>query len=272
MILKKMVFAWVGLALLGAAESRGQLEVSLTLDHRRYAKFEPVLATLAVFNHEDIPLIIDPRNGMVNARVVFAVERDGGQPVPYLQQGDSVTRLRVMPNEKQQVQVQIGDWFNMSGVGDYTITAAVEFEGNTFVAPSMNCSVDNGFVLQSIERPLFATPGQSRRYSVRYLARDRAEYAFFRVEDAASEECYGTFALGPMLRGAVPVIEATGDGAVTVVHRSDINVMTRSAFMVEPAKVKFVNQTYYQLNGKEISPKAEKEKTGNSSVDAKAGV
>jgi hypothetical protein len=272
MILKKMMFAWAVLALLGAAESRGQLQASLTLDHRRYAKFEPVLATLAVFNHADIPVIIDPRNGMVNARVVFAVERDGSQPVPYLQKGDAVTRLRVMPNEKQQVQVQLGDWFNMSGVGDYTITAAVEFEGQTAVTPSVNCSVDNGFVLKSIERPLFSAAGESRRYSVRYLARDRGEYAFFRVEDPASEECYGTFALGPVLRGAVPVIEATGDGKVTVVHRSDINAMTRSSFVIEPDKAKFVNQTYHQLNGKETGPKAEKEKTGNSSVDAKTGV
>jgi|GEM_PF-6594486 len=272
MMLKKMMFAWAGLVLLGAIESRGQLNVSLAMDHRRYAKFEPVLATLSVFNHSDIPVIIDPANGMVNTRVVFAVERSGDQQVPYLKTGDAVTRLRVMPNEKQQVLVQLGEWFNMSGVGDYTITSAIEFDGKTFVTPSVNCSVDNGFVLQSLERPLFDAPGQSRRYSVRYLARERSEFAFFRVEDPVSETCYGTFALGPLLRGIQPVIDATGDGKVTVVHRSDINVMTRSAFVVEPDKVKFVNQSYYQLNGKEVGPKAGNEKTGNSSVDAKTGV
>jgi hypothetical protein len=240
------------LAAAGIASGDG-LVLQLKLAHSQLLQFEPVVAFLSIQNDSAEPFLAAEDSP---ADIRFLVERRRDDAVGRTNAKPMVRHLRVMPGEKRDIMLDVSAWYDVSTIGGYFLNAEVAWNGTVYSSNRMRIEVVPGLTLSSTVKSLAAVGGEGRRYTLRYLARENAEYLFLCVEDEARTLSYGVFDLGRLLRVVKPRLWVDQQGTVNVIHQSAPTYFTRSVLETTPEGVRFVDQQYVTEDGKPLKATA----------------
>lgn len=228
---------------------RGQLELSLKAEHSALLQFEAMNLFLTVVNDWPHPFVVDAETESSDGVVDVDVIREDGKAVQRVRETPVVPLLRVAPEEKRELAIDVSRWFDVAGMGRYLVKARatrgrLEFESNMIMV-----EVVRGIELESRTRSLPGAEQELRTFSLRYWTRGKTERLFFRVDDPQNRENYGVFELGRLVRVFKPVLQVRHDGTVRILHQSGVDLYTRSVFNVLSDRVRFIDQTYHRDNG-----------------------
>jgi hypothetical protein len=239
----------LGACVLAPWSVQAQIRLELKLEHERFLQFEPVNAVATIENGTDKPVAIAGGSEDAKARLWFLVEKRPDTLVRRLREGAIAGQLRIDAAGKSEVMVCLSTWYDLMEEGGYAVTAMLDWGGETVSSRRIRFEVESGLGLGSVAKPAPSAPGESRVYSLRYMARERHERLFLRVDEPDRGLNYGSFELGPLIRVFKPRIQVDQAGTVAIEHQSGSDCFTRSVFKSQSDKVVFVDQKYYRSNG-----------------------
>jgi len=232
-----------------ALPADAQLLVKLKLEHASVLQFEAVDAYLSIRNDTAAPFVIDAQTESSDGEVRFRVTREDGLAVARYSARPLVPYLRMLPDEKRDLMLDLSLWYDVSSMGRYLVQATVERAGQQFDSNRVMVEVVRGIELSRVKRNVPGSPGRLRAYSLRYWSRDKTERLFLCVDEEESGENYGVFQLGRVVRVFEPVLRVGRDGTIRIIHQSGVDCYTRSVFKVLKEGVRFIDQTYHSRTG-----------------------
>lgn len=245
--LRTVLMAVAALAM-GLARAEDVVEVKMT--HPRWLQFEPVLATVSVKNLMDDLIAFggDPKDEQA-ASVSFVVTKGPTEWVDRRKKGNPVGSFRVLPGDRREALVDLSQWFDLTVMGTYLLTAVVEYGGQKFTSATARFEVENGLPIGSLKQT-FSGGTPDRIFGLRYMSRENAERLFLRVDEVDTGLNFGAFDLGPLVRVRRPQITMENAGLVVVSHQSGSDRYTRTTFKADSKGVSFVDQTYWHQDGR----------------------
>lgn len=203
-----------------------QIEMTWSLAHKRTVLMEPIRATVSIVNHTGENLDLTP-NG--NARLGFDVE---DQPTSFVAETGHplVRRAIIIPaGETREVEVNLLNAYRIIKGQSYMLRPILEFGGMRFRGPRLSLEVQPGLELLARNYGMPGS-GEARSVSLRQIHRGRYDRLFFRIDDADTGWCYGTYELGRVIRFFVPRLERDRDGVFHVLHQSAPDRFVQSRF------------------------------------------
>jgi hypothetical protein len=262
--MKKLTTVLMTMAALAMSAAGAENVVDVKVIHTRWLQFEPVLANVSVKNLMDDLIIFggDPKDERA-ATVSFVITKGPTEWVDRKKKGNAAGSLRVLPGDRREAQVDLTQWFDLTVMGTYLLTAVVEYGGQKFTSETARFEVENGLPIGSLKQT-FSGGTPDRLFGLRYMSRDGFERLFLRVDEIDTGVNFGTFELGPLVRVRRPQISMETAGLVVVSHQSASDRFTRSTFKADSKGVSFVDQTYWHEDGRPYggTPKA-KEKSSD---------
>lgn len=237
----------------------GGLKVNLKLKHGSFLRFEPVIAYVSVYNDSGDVFIIDKDDKQNKSRLIFIIGRNIDEPVVRINRHPLIENLRILPDEKQNIKLNIAGWYDIKAMGRYFVKAVIKWNGKTIESNNTMINIVSGIEITNVSKEAPGHPDSIRKYSLRYWPREKKEYLFLCVNDEMSGINYGVFSLGSLVRVSKPAIKIDRSGNIKILHQSGINCYTLSAFKSFPDKVCFIDQNYQLQNGAPY-PFATKEK------------
>lgn len=230
---------------------RGDVGVNLRMEHDSLLQFEPVLTFLSLVNDSDRELVIDPEHPeSTNLKIDYVVQTAAGEPVSRKNSHPIVESIRLYPDERRDLMLDLARWFPLLSMDRYVARARVQTGGRAYESNAVFFEVVRGIEIKSVTRTVPGYTDLTRTYSLRYWPRNRQEYLFLTVNSEAEELNYGVFQLGTLVRFFQPVIEVDRFGDVQVVHQSGSDRYTRSLLKSTRRGVRFVDQTYHHEDGR----------------------
>lgn len=238
-------------ALLAAATGAraAGLAIDIKMAHSQLIRFEPVVAFLSIRNDTAEPFLLTDD---ADADLRFVVEQRRDDPVRALNDARLVRHLRIMPGETRDVMVDLSAAYDLSALGGYFLNAEIVWNGSVYTSRRVRIEIAPGVQVAQAVKGIPAANGETRRYILRYLAREHSEFLFMCVEDEAGATSLGVFDLGRLLRVAKPTLEVGQDGIVVVMHQSAPSAFTRSILRSAPEGVSFVDQSYVREDGRPV--------------------
>ena len=226
--------------------SMADLDVSLHLENQKVLQFEPVYASLTVKNNSSKVFIIRGDTGRMTATVDFDVSRSNSRYAERKNTAPIVSSCIIQPGDSQELDIELSDFFNLSEMGGYNISADVTWNGVRYPTENFLLKVESGLPIMSVVKRVPGPGGEKvvRRFSLKYMDRGRGEQIFILSNNAAMDSCYGVFALGPLVRFRDPEIDVQLDGTVTVFHQSTPTSFTRSILQSEATSLRFIDQSH----------------------------
>ena len=204
----------------------GQVELAWALAHGRTVLMAPVKATVRVSNFSGRDLVLGPGG---NARLRFDVEdrptslvRETGRPL--------VRGPVVVPHgDVREVAVDLLDAYRIVQGQSYMIAPVLEYGGMRFTGRRLALEVQPG--LELLRRD-FGMPNSAdaRTVSLRLVHRERADRAFFRIDNPSTGFCLAVYELGRIIRFFAPRLEQDRDGSFHVLHQSGPDRFVHSIF------------------------------------------
>jgi hypothetical protein len=233
-----------------AGVCQAQFVVRLNVEHSKLLQYEPLNAFVSIENTAGVRLPLGRRG----AGFRFLIQKERDLFAARLNERDIIGRVTLDPGQKHDFIRDISLWYDVASAGSYTLAAAVDWQGDTFVSNRVRIDVMNGLPISSVSRMLPGSDKVWRRYSLCYLAREGNEHLFLRIDDDATKFNYGVFDLGQIVRLFKPALRFDDAGEVKVIHQSGYDRFTYSVLKVDRDRVKFVDQRYYRGNGKPCRP------------------
>jgi len=240
---------FVLILLLSPLVSSAELGLSLRFEHTSFLRFEPINVFVSIHNNSETPFVLDEDAKDCSAHVRFVTERKNHDPVSRISDSPVIRKLKVMPDETQEMMVDISLWYDVGLPDRYIVGAQVDWNGKTFKSNKIAIDVVRGIEMESMSKSMPEHPEIMCRYSIRYWARENSEYLFLCVDDENNSTNYGVFKLGRVIRVFKPVIQVDRDGNVKVIHQSGTKCYTHSFFKTSKDGVRFTDQTYHLSNG-----------------------
>jgi len=159
-------------------------------------------------------------------------------------------KMTINPGEKQDFITDITLRYDLAAVGRYVVRAVVVVGTTRYESNAVVIDVVRGIEITSVTKSVSGYSDRSRRYVLRYWARNQYEFLFLCVEEDGGRTSYGVFSLGPVIRVAKPVLEVDRAGNITVIHQATRMTFLHSKFEATPDGVFFVDQTYRTADGK----------------------
>ena len=215
------------MVLMASLAAPGAVNIGMELEHRQVVQHEDILAFVTLENDSGIPLALDTYDEYAKNTITFEVVRDGKwhEPLPK-RPGRIVERALMMPDERQQFMVDLGDWYSLQRPGRYFVAPELTWNGRSYKGKKVMLDVVNGFEIQKIRRAVPGYQDLHRDFRLIYWARDGAEYLFLRVDEVESGQTYGAIQLGTLVRVFEPKMEVDRDGKIEILHQA-----SRSAYL-----------------------------------------
>ena len=226
------------------------MRVGLRIENDRLVQFEQVRAFVSIYNDSDYPFVFFNEEEEGNSWIEFVISGDHNRYVRRTVKSPMVAELRVLPEEKSSIMVDVSRWYDLTSMCGYNIAAAVVWKGIRFQSNSRRIEIVRGLPITSIARPAPGAMGSFRTYDLRYLSRRRMEHLFISIDNRSTGVNYGVYDLGRLIRVVRPTIEVKRTGAVTVFHQSGKDKWTRSFLSVSGDQTRFVDQTYHYGDGR----------------------
>ena len=231
--------------LLCVSPAVGQIRVGIKMDHRVVMEGEPTVVTISVQNDSETPLVFNKVYHNAELQVSLRHGRSAGEPVYKSLARDFV----IMPDDRGDNLVELTSLKDMRLPGSYSVWAQVLYNGRVFASRPYGFDVVHGIELITVQRHLRGYESIRLTYSLRYFARDGAEYAFLVVKDSVRNILYGTFRLGALVRVGEPAMSFDAKGRLVVVHQSGRNRFTRSVIATDRNGARVEAQTHHLRNG-----------------------
>ncbi len=238
------------LALLPTA--RAAVHASMELQHRSYLRFEDIRALITIRNDTDEPFIIDGVGTSGESQLFFEV-RYGDQIVRPRDGEPYLGRLLVLPDEKQEIVVDLCDAYPMSREGRYFVKVIASQSGEAWESRAAMIDIVPGLPLASTERVVPGYRERLRRFSLRYWTREGHEYLFLTVDETKQGYNYGVFELGKLIRVRKPAIRVDRKGRINVWHQTGSDRFLLTVLQSRPDGVTLVKQTDHQEDGSPYS-------------------
>ncbi|MBT3193233.1 MAG: hypothetical protein HN341_11820 [Verrucomicrobia bacterium] len=243
-----IMFGVILVVMLFALPGQAQVRIGLKVDHRIVMEGEPTVATIVIQNDSDAPLVFNEIYH--NAELEVSIRRDRGSREPTYEKLDR--DFVIMPDDRTTELVELTSFGDIRDPGSYQIWAQVRHDGRIFASRPQGFDVVHGIEMDSRERQLRGYRNSRLTYSLRYCARDGAEYAFLVVRDVVRGVSYGTFQLGNLVRIGKPAMNFDDKGRLVVAHQSGRNRWTRSVIAVHRDGAAFEEQTHHLPDGSPI--------------------
>ena len=231
--------------LLCVSPAVGQISVGIKMDHRLVMEGEPTVVTISVQNESETPLVFNKVYHNAELQVSLRRGRSAEEPVYRSLQRDFV----IMPDDQWDNLLELTSLKDLRRPGSYQICAQVLYNGLVFTSRPHAFDVVHGIEMTSVKRHLRGYENIRLTYSLRYCARDGAEYAFLVVKDTVRNLLYGTFRLGTLVRVGEPAMKFDAKGRLVVVHQSGRNRFTRSVIATHRNGASFEAQTHHLPDG-----------------------
>lgn len=228
---------------------KADVQVGLRMEHDDYLQYEKMTAFITIYNDEDYKVVIDSAMTNRNDELRFRIRRNFKEDTIRINRNALIDYMELKPGEKKTLMIDLTMWYSVSPVGSYHIVAELEHGGRRWHSKGFLVNVVDGIELASAQRSIPGDPNRTRRYSLRYWAREQKEHIFLRSEEPENGIVYGVFYLGNLIRVFPPQLNVERNGGITVIHQSGRNMFTRTTFMSEPHAVKFIDQVYINENG-----------------------
>jgi hypothetical protein len=223
----------------------GEIELELSTDHTKYIEFEPVIAFLTLENVSDRAFLIRSNDATLDTRVDFHLELANRYGEGREKAASVLSSCLILGGEKQAFMIDLSEHYQIGRSGRYTLWATVHWHGETFESAPIQIRVVTGLPMASRERTVPGVGGRdSRRFSLRYLDRNKSESIFLIAEDPDAGHNYGVFDLGKLVRFYKPSLDVTPSGRITIYHQSSPTFFTKSVLQSDPKGLRLLDQQY----------------------------
>jgi hypothetical protein len=204
-----------------------QVKINLTLNHKVYVQFEPVVAKadlncrfgrMVVLNGEgDNPtfhLTVRDEYGHELARLPDAPRYE-----PLLSNGDA--QITVTNNLLRS--------YPMAQPGYYSVEARVEWMGRNFRSEKTHIEIVPGREVTRITGSVPADDSQ-RTWRVLHVNRGQQDHLLLRIDDEAASLCFGVYALGRSVINEQPELALDASGNLHVLFQTAPRIFRHSVF------------------------------------------
>lgn len=219
-----------------------QMALSIRVEASTVLQFEPLQVYLTLLNNSGVPFVVncdDPRN---MSSVDFRIERGRDLVSRINNQIPVVDNLRVMPDEKREIMLDLSHSYNIGQMGTYLVSAVVNANGKEMISGKIAVDVVRGIELDSLRK---SAPGHydgEREYTLLYWNRKGVERLFLRVDGVEDSTNYGVFDLGILLRVLRPSVKVDRKGNIEVFHQSTPSQFLLTSFSSTYDGLVFVDQ------------------------------
>lgn len=244
-----ILMATVCAAMLCTSTVFADLQISLKLEHTSYLQFESINAFVTIVNDTDDLVVLGTENGLQFDKLEFAVKDSKGEIIARSNTNAITSKIRLMPDAKRELMVDITRFYNMVRMGGYIVSAVVDIKGKAIQSNRVAIDVVSGLEIMSVKKSLPNEPDETRKYTLRHWSRERTTSLFLVIDDEANRTNYGIFNLGPFLKFTKPKLEVDRTGKVTVIHEADRDIFAKSVFKVTKDDVTFIDSTSQNADG-----------------------
>ena len=210
------------------APAPGQIEVSVSVSPSRAVLYEPIEAAVAIRNNTGGVLTFGP--GRDSARFFFELERVKNELVPLRDRSLLMSGKQIVPAGTQTNVFSLTGLFELQGRGVYRLRACVEWQATCFASAPVEFEILKGFEIARVIAGVPSEPGAMRVYTLEYIAKDKGEYAYLRIEDEQAKVVYGAHQLGQIVRVRKPELKIDEVGNVHVLFHGISMGFTHAAF------------------------------------------
>lgn len=262
-------YVFVAIAAISLSGRHGECQVAMgiQMDHVSYLENERIVAHVVVSNMGAEALVI---GGLRQAATIEFDVRRKNERIPRISGGLVVQNAMIMPGECNQITVDLDDHYVISAPGQYSVTAELKTERETYVSQQKAIDVVPGIVVAKSERFAPDAPDKHIDLSLRRWTRKGGNRLFFVALNREDKLSLGVFDLGAMVQVEKPRLAADADGTVTVEHYADTGVQVRTVFLVTSRGAIFIRQDIRKPEaasrnaGKSPLPAAVQDKTGKT--------
>ncbi len=224
--------------------------VQIKSNHSRYLKYESININVRIKNDSSQPFIIgNPETE--NASVIFRLYRQGEKYLPMrpITERPYVNELVIKPGKIGSFDFDLTDYYNINDVETYKLKAIVNFGEKSFESESISLEIFNGIVLVSVEKLVPGYMDKTRKYSLRYMARDKKEVIFLRVDELERNLNYGVMALGNFVRVFEPELNVDLEGFVKIKYQVGHNCFCICYFVSDIEGIEYIDRQYVSRTG-----------------------
>ncbi len=227
----------------------GEVRVSLRLEHRSTLQYEPVRAYLSFYNDSDYAYVIDSGNDAARlSRFSIEIRRAADRSLVETA-SPPVRYLYLMPDEREEVLINLTSHYRMAAMGRYTVKAVTSHHGESYASTQSLLDVVRGIEVAKTVRSIPNYPGLLRSYVLRRWPRGGGAHLFLSVDETDGEYNCGVFDLGPLIHANDPAVQADRNGNVVVVHQCEPDCFIRTSLKSTRDGVALVDQTYHLPDG-----------------------
>lgn len=248
---------WLAICLLTAGFSfsaRADVKISLKLEFESYLQYERIMAVVTIYNDAESALSVKAFTNTASG-LRFLIKKNKQEEVKKNNELPLLDGIELASGEKEEHLIDIAGSYNMGVVGNYEIVAELYTPEKSWRSERALVDIVPGLEIASLEKNVPGYPDRMRQYSLRYWARKGKEYLFLRVDEKENELVYGVFLLGPVIRVVAPKMEVDRQGNIVIVHQTASEKFARTLLKSEAFSIKFVDQTYFDSQGKSLDQK-----------------
>ena len=191
-----------------------QIQVSCTLSHKKYLRYEPILAKVTVKNSSGQRIVL-AEHGSQAALLTMEVTNTRGYPADRQEAVMLEKPVVLEPQEKVELLIYVNSAYKVSKVDAYAVKAKVEFGDMVYSSKKSFFDTYEGSVIART-----TTLDPPRVHTIRKISRpNKGTYLYLRVDDPHGKMNYGVSILDTMVPVYTPRMTVDGEGYVHTLHR-----------------------------------------------------
>ena len=228
-----------------AKESNAQLIVSMNLSKTNYITYEPIVATVTVYNRAGNDIVLGGPKG--RGWMSFDVYRDGQLLSPRSVDGGFETML-LKAGRSVTKKVDINRLYPVSDYGSYTINASVSFPPRRSYFSSKNSRINVTDARAFWKQSFGFSQGRNKLASFRQFSlhehRESANSALYvRLRETKGTKVYCTFSLGRFINVRKPQATIDAQNRLHVMHMISPRIYSHARVSPEGA---FLGNEYFR--------------------------
>ena len=228
-----------------AKESNAQLIVSMNLSKTNYITYEPIVATVTVYNRAGNDIVLGGPKG--RGWMSFDVYRDGQLLSPRSVDGGFETML-LKAGRSVTKKVDINRLYPVSDYGSYTINASVYFPQRRSYFSSKKSRINVTDARAFWKQSFGFSQGRNKLASFRQFSlhehRESANSAlYFRLRETKGTKVYCTFSLGRFINVRKPQATIDAQNRLHVMHMISPRIYSHARVSPEGA---FLGNEYFR--------------------------
>ena len=212
---RALLFGILMAAFLGPVSSVfAQVEVTCSLNHKKYLLYEPIMAKITVKNISGQQLVLAER-GSEAAILVFEVKNTRGYPADRRRTMIIEKPIVLAPREKTELLIYLNSAYRINEIDSYSARARVKYADYSYNSKPSFFDTYEGLVASKIK-----TLEPPREFTIRKISRaHKGTYLYMRTDDLKGAMNYGVTILDSMLPVFDPRMVMDGEGRIHTLHR-----------------------------------------------------